>query len=61
MHNAIWKDKNLELNLKLRLFNVRIINILLYGCESWDITKKIMQNVRGFIARCFECIIRKKA
>ena len=56
MHGNIWKRKKLNIDLKIRLFKVRILSILLYGCESWTITKKIIQNVRGFVKRCFNSI-----
>jgi len=51
--SGIWRDRNCPLELKIRLFNVYILSILLYGCESWKVTKKILCNVRGFTARCY--------
>ena len=50
---GIWKDKGLSLDIKIRLFKVRVLSILVYGAESWKMTKKIVQKIRGFIVRCF--------
>jgi hypothetical protein len=58
-HSGIWRDKNIPLDLKIRLFKVRILSILLYGCESWKVTKKILRNIRGFIARCFARMVNE--
>jgi hypothetical protein len=56
-HSVIWRDRQLPLQLKVRLFIVRILSILLYGCESWTV---IMRNVRGFNARCFARVVNKQ-
>ena len=52
-HAGIWADKNLPLELKTRLFKVRVLSTLLYGGESWNITKRILQNLRGFSGKCY--------
>jgi exonuclease III len=51
-HSGIWSDKNLPLELKIRLFKVRVLSALLYGGESWTMSKRILQNLRGFAGRC---------
>jgi hypothetical protein len=58
-HSGIWRNLYFPLDLKIRLFNVRILSILLYGCESWKVTKKILRNVRGFTARCYARMINQ--
>jgi hypothetical protein len=47
----------MPLNLKIRLYNVFVNSTLLYGCESWTITKQILSKIRGFTARCFARMI----
>ena len=37
---GIWADKKLSIDIKIRLFKVRVLSILVYGAESWKITKK---------------------
>jgi hypothetical protein len=34
--------KSMPLNLKIRLYNLFVNITLLYGCESWTITKQIL-------------------
>ena len=58
-HSGIWRDMNFPLALKIRLFKVRILGILLYGCESWKVTKKILRFIRGFTARCYARMINE--
>ena len=48
---GIWSDRRLSLDIKTRLFKVRVLSILVYGAESWKMTKKIVQKIRGFIVR----------
>ena len=54
---AYWSDKRLNRKLKIRLFKARILPIVIYGCESWTFTRKILKNLRGFTARCFSSIV----
>ena len=52
-HSGIWSDRNLPLELKTCLFTVRVLSMLLHGGESWNITKRILQNLRGFTGKCY--------
>ena len=56
-HSGIQRDTNFSLALKIRFFKVRILGILLYGCESWKVTIKI--HIRGFTARCYARMINE--
>ena len=47
------RHKTCPLELKIRIFYVCILSNLLYGCESWKVTKKILCSIRGFTARCY--------
>jgi Reverse transcriptase (RNA-dependent DNA polymerase) len=51
-HSGIWSDKDLPLDLKIKLFKVRVVSTLLYGSESWKVTKRVLQNLRGFTGKC---------
>ena len=35
----IWKSKKISLKTKLRFFTSNVLTTLLYGCESWKMTK----------------------
>lgn len=56
-HWHIWKNNKLSIRFKIKLLTVRILSALTYGCESWKVTKRIMQNVRGFTSRCIAKIL----
>ena len=35
--DKIWKDKNICMNTKLRLYKALIMPIAMYGCETWTL------------------------
>lgn len=35
----IWKSSQLKLNTKLKIFKSNVVAVLLYGCETWRMTK----------------------
>ena len=37
----IWKSKELDTTLKLRLYAAAVVSVLVYGCEAWPITEKV--------------------
>ena len=37
----IWKNKALNLRLRLRLYIVSVCSILLYGSEAWNLTETV--------------------
>ena len=55
-HHHMWRDKDLSIEIKLRLFKVRVLSMLLYGGESWTVTKQIVKSLRGFTAKCYASI-----
>ena len=54
---GIWTDKNLTLDIKVRLFKVCVLSVLTYGAESWTVTKPMVRKLRGFTVRCFGSMI----
>ena len=36
----IWKSSQLKLKTKLKIFKSNVIAVLLYGCETWGMTKR---------------------
>jgi hypothetical protein len=54
---AIWRNQRVPLKLKIWLHNVYVLRALLYGCESWTVTKNIPSNIKAFTARCFARMI----
>jgi len=39
----VWKNHNIHLNTKLKLFNSNVKTVLLYGAETWRRTKRLDQ------------------
>ena len=44
----IWKSNIYSLKTKLRLFNRNVISVLLYGCQSWRVSKDDMNKLDVF-------------
>jgi hypothetical protein len=53
----IWKNKNIRIKTKLKIFNSNVKAILYYGCENWKVTNSIMQKLPSFIYRCLRRIL----
>ena len=60
MLGNIWREGTISLRTKLQIFNANIKSLLLYGAETWKLTKGIVQKVQAFINNCLRrlCNIR---
>ncbi|VDP19579.1 unnamed protein product [Schistosoma margrebowiei] len=45
----IWYSKQLSNNTKVRIFNINVKTVLLYGVETWRTIKVIIKKIQGFI------------
>ena len=45
----IWASKEIATSTKVRIFNTNVKSILLYGSETWRMTKKTLQKIQTFI------------
>ena len=54
----VWRSTAITANTKLRLFGSNVKSILLYGSETWRVTKAISSKVQSFINRCLRRILR---
>ena len=52
----IWRSM-ISLITKLRLYNVYILPVFLYGAETWSITKAIEKRLDAFDQWCLQCIL----
>jgi hypothetical protein len=43
---------------KIKVFNVCVKSVLLYGCEAWLIANKLITKIQTFINRCLRYILR---
>ena len=57
-HRSTWKARNIRLKTKLRIFKSNVISTLLYGSESWKVTKTISNKLDVFQNRCLRRILQ---
>ena len=50
--------KLLRKDTKIRIFNACVKSVLLYGCETWLVTKEIQRKIQTFVNRCLRYILR---
>ena len=55
---STWKARNICLKTKLRIFKSNVIITLLYGSESWKVTKTISNKLDVFQNRCLRRILQ---
>ena len=53
----IWRDKNICLGLKLNIYRSAVLSVLLYGCETWALTKSMEASIDGFGTNCLRVIL----
>lgn len=54
----LWSSKDINLNLKLNLFQSTCLSIFLYGCETWTIDQKIENIINRFPLACYRYILK---
>ena len=54
----IWRSREISEKPKIRLFNSNILSVLLYGCESWRVTKTNTSKLQVFINKCLRKILK---
>ena len=52
----VWLSKSLRKDTKIRIFNVCVKSVLLYGCETWLVTNEIQHKIQTFVNRCLKDI-----
>ena len=45
---------------KIRLFNTNVKSVLLYGCETWKVLRRISDSLQVFVNRCLRRIVNVK-
>ena len=54
----VWKSGILGRNIKLRIFNTNVKSVLLYGSETWRLTKGTIHKLQTFINNCLRRIVK---
>ena len=55
---SVWPSKSLRKGTKIKIFNACVKSVLLYGCETWLVTKDIPRKLQTFANRCLRYILR---
>ena len=58
MLRPIWRFTALTTRTKLRVFGSNVKAVLLYGAETWRLTKELKQKLQVFINKCIRSILR---
>ena len=53
----VWRSGSISKKTKLRIFSSNVKSVLLYGCETWRITKTGMTKLQTFVNRCLRHIL----
>lgn len=53
----LWANRNITLKTKLKLYNTLIVPILLYGCETWVLTKANERKLTAFQFKAYRMIL----
>ncbi len=57
MLSKVWRATNIRTKTKIKIFNANVKSILLYGCESWSLTKKLENKLQVFVNNCLRRIL----
>ena len=55
----VWSSKEINLHLKLRIYQATCLSIFMYGSETWIITKKMENTINAFGTSCYRYILQK--
>ena len=56
----VWRNHNISKGVKIRIFNTNIQSVLLYACETWKTTNKIVRKLQIFVNKCLRRIMKIK-
>ena len=54
---CVWRSKSISTNTKIRIFNSNVKSTLLYGSETWRVTKQLIGRVQTFTNKCLRQIL----
>ena len=48
----LWRNKNVSLKIKGRVYNASVRSVLMYGCETWSLRSEDTRRLEAFDHRC---------
>ena len=55
--HTLWKNKNILMKTKIRIFNINVKSVRSYGCETWKVVRQITNKLQTFVNRCLRRIM----
>ena len=56
--DSVLKSRDITLPTKVRLVKAMVFPVVMYGCESWTVTKAERQRIYGFELWCWRRLLR---
>ena len=56
--DKVWKDRNINLDTKMKFYNACVLSTLLYAAECWTLTETDESRLDAFDMRCQRKILR---
>ena len=56
----IWQGTNIPIKLKINIFNVSVVSIFLYGCETWTINEPMIAQINSLATACYRVMLNIK-
>ena len=57
LQNVVWRNRDISIKLKVRLYNALILPIAIYAAETWTLTERDKRIITTFEMRCLRCIL----
>jgi hypothetical protein len=54
----VWLAHYVNTDTKIKLFNVYVKSVLLYGCQTWLVTCEIQRKLQSFVNTCLRYIMK---
>ena len=56
--DSVLKSRDITLSTKVRLVKTMVLPVVMYGCESWTVTKAERQRIDAFELWCWRRLLR---
>ena len=54
----VWRDRNINVDTKMKFYNACVLSTLLYAAECWTLTERDEARLDAFDMRCQRKILR---
>ena len=56
--NFLWDSEHVDISAKGQIYFAIPINLLLWGCQTWALTKVLTKKLEAFHMRCLRRILK---